>query len=135
MKPALLQPEAFIDQALQPRPVDHIVGEFFAGKHAESGAAGVCGHFRGFVQREIGILADHRHHHAYHHLQAAQSAGLFDAFLVFCAWWVRALAVHTDPVFFGLDDDEELGDAHYRAAEVKVPTRGRSNKTEAWELP
>ncbi len=112
MSKFLLQPEAFTDQPLQPRPVDHIVGEFFAGKHAESGAAGVGGHFRRFVQRQIGILADHRHHHAYHHLQATQSSGLLHAFRVFSAWWVRALAVHTAPVFFGLDDDEVLGVAH-----------------------
>src|ERR1019366_4707838 len=118
---ALLLPEALIDQPLQPRPVDHIVSEFFAGKHAESGAAGVCGHFRRFVQRQIGILADHRHHHAYHHLQAPQSSGLFHAFLVFCAWWVRALAVHTAPVFCELDDDEELGDAHYWLRKSKSP--------------
>ena len=42
----LLQPEAFIHQALQARAVDEIVGEFFIGKHAECGPAGIRGHLR-----------------------------------------------------------------------------------------
>jgi hypothetical protein len=72
----LLQPEALIHQALQPWAVENIVGEFFVRKHAEGGAAGIRGHLGRLFQGQIGILADHGHHHAHHDLQAAQSSGL-----------------------------------------------------------
>ena len=97
-EPLLLQPEAFIDQPLQARPVENIVGEFFIGEHGERGAAGIRGHFRRLFERQIGILADHRHHHAHHHLQAAQSSGLVHALIVFSAWLVGRLNFHTAPV-------------------------------------
>jgi len=91
----LLQPEAFIDQPLKARPVENIVGEFFIGEHAESGAAGICGHLRGLFQRQVGILADHRHDHAHHHLQAAESSGFVHALVVFSAQLIGWLSFHT----------------------------------------
>ena len=98
---ALLQPEAFIHQPLQPRTVENIVGKFFVREHAESGAAGIRGHLRRLFQRQIGILADHRHHHAHHHLQAAQSSRLLPALIVFSAWWFGTLHFDAAPVVIG----------------------------------
>jgi hypothetical protein len=95
----LLQPEAFIDQPLKARAIENIVGEFFVWKHAESGAASICGHLRRLFQRQVGILADHRHHHAHHYLQAPQSAGLLHALVVFSTWLIGWLSFHTAPPF------------------------------------
>src|SRR5208282_929300 len=94
----LLQPEAFIDQPLQARAVENIVGKFFVREHAERGAAGIRRHLGGLFQRQIGILADHRHHHAHHHLQATEPSRLVDAFIVFSAWLVGWLNFHSAPV-------------------------------------
>src|SRR6267143_967405 len=97
----LLQPEAFIHQPLQSRPIENIVSKFFVGKHAQRGATGIRGHLRRLFQRQIGILAYHRHHHAHHDLQAPQSSRLVHVLIVFAAWLFGALDFHTAPVFFG----------------------------------
>ncbi len=100
---ALLQAEAFVHEALQARPVNNVVGEFFVGKHAERRTPGIGGHLSRLFQREIGILADHRHHHAHHYLEAPQSSGFLRALIgiVFFAWWSGPLHVHANPVVTG----------------------------------
>ena len=96
----LLQPEAFIHQPLKSRPVENIVGKLFIGKHAQCGATGVRGHLRRLFQRQVGILADHRHHHAHHDLQAPQSSRLVHVLIVFAAWLFGPFNFHTAPVVF-----------------------------------
>jgi len=76
---ALLQPEAFLHQPLQAGFVEEVVGEFFVGEHGEGGALGSGGQFGGFFDGEVGVLADDRHHHADHQLQAADFAGFLFA--------------------------------------------------------
>ena len=97
----LLQPEAFIHQPLESRPVENIVSKLFIGKHAQSSATGIRGHLCRLFQRQIGILADHRHHHAHHDLQAPESSRLVRVLIVFAAWLFGSLNFHTAPVFFG----------------------------------
>ena len=99
-----MQPEAFIDQALQARAVDYVVGEFLAGKHAQGGAARIGSHLRHVFRRQIWVLADHRHDHADHHLQAAPSLGLFffPALIVLSAGLFGPLNFHAAPVHFSM---------------------------------
>src|SRR5258706_9641160 len=96
----LLQPEAFIHQPLQPRPVENIVGKLFIRKHVQGGATRIRGHLRSLFQRQIGILADHRHHHAHHDLQPPQPSSLIHVLILFGTCMFRPLNVHTAPVFF-----------------------------------
>jgi hypothetical protein len=42
---ALLEPEAFLHEALQAGLIQQVVGEFFVGEHGESGALGSGGQF------------------------------------------------------------------------------------------
>ena len=97
----LLEPEAFIHQPLQSRPIEKIVGKLFVGKHAQSGATSIRGHLCRLFERQVGILADHRHHHAHHDLQAPQSSRLVHVLIVFAAWLFGRFDFHTAPVFFG----------------------------------
>jgi hypothetical protein len=78
----LLQPESFLHEPLQAGFVEQIEGEFFVGEHGEGGAFGSSGEFGGFFYGEVGVLADDRHHHADHHLQAADFAGFLFALLL-----------------------------------------------------
>jgi hypothetical protein len=57
-------------QPLQARPVEDVVGEFFVGEHGKGGALGAGAEFRGFFDGEVRVLANDRHHHADHDLQA-----------------------------------------------------------------
>src|SRR5208282_1070227 len=75
----LVQPEAFCHQALQARLVEQVVGQFLVGEHGQGGAFGSGSQFGGSFDGEARILADHRHHHADHQLQAADFAGFFFA--------------------------------------------------------
>ena len=70
----LLQPEPLVHHALQPGLVEDVKREFFPGKHGQSGAPRTRSHFGSFFHRQVRILADHRHHHADHHLQPANPA-------------------------------------------------------------
>src|SRR5258708_4021924 len=49
----LLQPEAFIHQPLQPRPVENIVGKLFIRKHVQGGATRIRGHLRSLFHFSI----------------------------------------------------------------------------------
>jgi len=55
--------EPLVHQSLQSRLVEYVVGEFFIGKHGEGGALGSGAKFGGFLDSEIRVLADDRHHH------------------------------------------------------------------------
>ena len=61
----------FAHQALQARAIEDVVGEFFVGEHSQRGALGSGDQFGSFLYREVRVLADDRHHHADHNLQAA----------------------------------------------------------------
>ena len=82
---ALVEPEAFVHEPLQSRLVQDVEGKFFVGEHAQGRSPGIRSHFRSFFHREIGILADHRHHHTHHHLQTADLASLIQTFAMFPA--------------------------------------------------
>jgi len=66
---ALLKAKSLVDQALQTRFVEKIVGQFLVRKHGERGALGAGDEFRGFLDCQVGVLADDRHHHADHDLE------------------------------------------------------------------
>src|SRR5579862_1194932 len=93
-----LQAKAFVDQALQAGLVEEIVGEFLVGEHGESCALGAGCEFGGFFHGEIVVLADDRHHHAHHDLQAPDVSG----FLFLLAQMRRELSplpgTHSAPV-------------------------------------
>jgi hypothetical protein len=94
----LLQAKAFVDQALQAGLVEDIEGEFLVGEHGESCALGAGCEFGGFFHGEIVVLADDRHHHAHHDLQAPDVSG----FLFLLAQMRRELSplpgTHSAPV-------------------------------------
>jgi hypothetical protein len=77
----LLQMESFPHEPLQAGFVDNVVGEFLVGEHSEGGALGPGHQFRGFFNSEIWVLADDRHHHVDHHLQATDLLRLLQAFV------------------------------------------------------
>ena len=61
--------------------VDDVVGQLFIGKHGQRGPLAVGYHLRGLIDGKAPILADHRHHHVHHHLQAADLALFLHFFL------------------------------------------------------
>jgi len=66
----LLQIESFLDQPLQARLVQDVVGKFLVREHGQRCALRSCRQFGSFFDRQVRVLADHRHHHADHDLQA-----------------------------------------------------------------
>jgi hypothetical protein len=76
----LLDPEPLFHQALQPRFVENIEGEFFVGKHSQRCSFRASDQFGSFFHRQVGILSEDRRHHADHHLQASD---LFSFLLFF----------------------------------------------------
>ena len=74
----LLQVETLLHKALQTGFVEDVVSKFLVGEHGQCGALGSGHQFRSFFDREVGVLADHGHHHANHDLQATD----LDCFLV-----------------------------------------------------
>ncbi len=77
----LLNAIALAHEPLQPRLVDDVVSQFFIGKHGQRGLFAVGYQLRGLVYRKAPVLADHRHHHVHHHLQAADFALLLHLLL------------------------------------------------------
>jgi hypothetical protein len=77
----LLQTEPFIHQPLQARLIENVVGEFFVREHSQGGAFGAGDQFGGFFDGEVRVLADDRHHHADHYLQAADLLRLLQNFI------------------------------------------------------
>src|SRR6266446_3374989 len=75
----LVYAEALSHQSLQAWLVEQVVGQLLVGKHRKCSAFGASSQFCGFLQRQAGVLANYRHHHAHHHLQAAD----FPAFIFF----------------------------------------------------
>ena len=73
----LLQPESFPNQALQPRSVEQVKSKFLVGEHGERRLLRARGQFRRFFKSEVRVLADNRHNHAHHDLQAADFFGFF----------------------------------------------------------
>ena len=67
---------------LQPRLVEDVVGELLVGEHGQRGAFGVGHQFGGLLHGKLLVLADDRHYHVHHHLQAAQLAAFFCLFLL-----------------------------------------------------
>jgi hypothetical protein len=67
----LLQTKSFLHQPLQAGLVEDVISEFFIRKHGQRGALGSRNQLRGFLDREVRILADDGHDHADHDLQAA----------------------------------------------------------------
>src|ERR1700677_3787824 len=80
-KPCLLNAIAFAHQPLQSWFVDDVVSEFFIGKHRQRSPLGVGYQLRGLIYGKASILADHRHDHVHHHLQAADLALFLYLFL------------------------------------------------------
>ena len=101
----LLQAEAFVHQPLYARAVEDIVGKLFVGKHAQGGAPGIRGHFRRLFDCEVGVLADDRHYHAHHDLEAPQSSSFFRAIIVLPACLSGWLDFHKNSRPLSLDDD------------------------------
>jgi hypothetical protein len=60
---------------LQPGLVEDIESQFFIGEHGEGSAFGTGDELGGFLNRQVWILADHRHDHANHDLQATNLLG------------------------------------------------------------
>jgi len=80
----LLQAEALIHQSLETRFVQNVVGEFFVRKHRECGTLGTSHQLGGFFNGEVWILANHRHHHADHDLQAPDISRFLLSFASIC---------------------------------------------------
>jgi hypothetical protein len=85
----------FAHEALQAGLVEDVEGEFLVGEHGKGGAAAVGDHFGRFVDGQVGVLADDRHHHVHHELKAANLAPLlhllfpalpFAVPLIDCVW-------------------------------------------------
>ena len=71
----LLQFESLVHQALQARLVQQVVSEFFVREHSQRRTFSPSGQLGSFFNGHVGILADHRHHHADHDLQPANLLG------------------------------------------------------------
>jgi hypothetical protein len=67
----LLQVEAFAHQPLQAGPVEDVVSKFLVRKHGEGRALGSGNQFGGFFHGEVRVLADDRHDHVDHYLEAS----------------------------------------------------------------
>ncbi len=66
----LLQTKSFLHQPLQAGLVKDVIGKFFIRKHGQCGALGSRNQLRGFLDRQVRVLADDGHDHADHDLQA-----------------------------------------------------------------
>ena len=77
---ALLQAEAFGDQALEAGLVEDVEGEFFVGKHVEHSALAAGDQFGSFFDGEVFVLTEDAHDHAHHDAEAAQLAVFFFEF-------------------------------------------------------
>lgn len=102
----LLQVKPFPHEPLQAGFVEDVVGEFFVGKHGESGALGSGHQFRSFFDGKIRVLADDRHHHVDHHLQAADLLPFLQSLV-----WLRIF-------------HHGKGPAHSRYKQLKRPLAG-----------
>jgi hypothetical protein len=70
-----------VHESLQAGLIENIVGQFFVGKHGQRSAFRASHELRGLFDRQIGVLADDRHHHAYHDLQATDLVCFLVAFI------------------------------------------------------
>ena len=61
---------SFAHQPLKTRAIEDVIGEFFVREHGKGSALSSGDEFGSFLYREVRVLADDRHHHANHNLQA-----------------------------------------------------------------
>ena len=78
-----MQVEAFVEEALEARPVEDFVGELLVGEHRQSRALGGGHEFAGFFNGEVRILGEDRGHHRHHDLEPAQLSAFFGLLAVF----------------------------------------------------